>query len=187
MNHAGMLYLNLASRPVRNRKFYLLARSVLAAAFVVLIGLSAFTVAKYSLQARRIKASIAEIDKRKTASGQEQKRLLAEIKKVQKAGQAKVDAANRIIFQKSFSWTGFLSDLEASLPDSVYIKSLNQAFSGERTVTLRIEAVCRGLNDLLLFLNNLNARNFKYRMENEAREEEGQLVSEIVLTYERNI
>jgi Tfp pilus assembly protein PilN len=187
MSQGGTLFLNLATRPVRNRRFYLLARTVLAVAFVALIGLTAFTVATYGLQAGRLKASLEEANKLITAAGQDQNRLLAEVEKDQKAGQANVDLVNRIIFQKSFSWTGFLSELEASLPDSIHITSFIQNFLGDRTVTLRIKAVSRGLDDLLVFLNNLNARKFKYRLENESREEEGRFVSEISLTYERDI
>ena len=181
------LFLNLASRPARNRRFYLLARAVLAALFVALIGFTAYTVAKYGLQTGRLKASLAEGNRRMTAAAQEQSRLLSDITKLEAADKARVELVNRIIFQKSFSWTGFLSELEASLPDSIYITSLVPNVLGDRTVTLKIKAVSRGLDDLIVFLNNLNSRKFKYRLENESREEGGQLVSEITLTYERDI
>jgi len=181
------LFLNLATRPVRNRRFYLLARAVLAVLFVALVGFTAYTVAKYGLQTGRLKASLAEGNKRMTAAGQEQSRRLSDITKLEAADKARVDFVNRIIFQKSFSWTGFLSELEASLPDSMYITSLVPNILGDRTVTLKIKAVSRGLDDLLVFLNNLNSRKFKYQFENESREEDGQLVSEITLTYERDI
>ncbi|MEN6310613.1 MAG: hypothetical protein ABFD80_03650, partial [Acidobacteriota bacterium] len=92
---------------------------------------------------------------------------------------------NAIILQKSFSWTGFLSDLEAALPESLYITSLDPNFSAGRTVTLKIKVVSGGLDDLLTFLNALNSRNFKYRLDSESREDGGQLISEISLTYER--
>ena len=181
------LFLNLATRPVRNRRFYLLARAVLAALFVALIGFTAYTVAKYGLQTGRLKASLAEGNRRMTAAAQEQSRLLSDITKLEAADKARVELVNRIIFQKSFSWTGYLSELEASLPDSIYIMSLVPNVLGDRTVTLKIKAVSRGLDDLIVFLNNLNSRKFKYRLENESREEGGQLVSEITLTYERDI
>jgi Tfp pilus assembly protein PilN len=181
------LYLNLASHPARNRSFYLLSRNVLAAALVVLLGLSAFAAMKYGLQTARLKTSLAETARLVDAAGQEERRLSADVDKEKKAGRDKADLINAIILQKSFSWTGFLSQLEAALPDSLYITSLVPNFSGDRTVTLRIKVVSRGLDDLLTFLNNLNARKFKYRFDNESREDEGQLVSEISLTYERDI
>jgi Tfp pilus assembly protein PilN len=181
------LYLNLASRPARNRSFYLLSRNVLTAALVVLLGLSAFAAVKYGLQTARLKASLAETARLVDAAGQEERRLSADADKEKTAGRGKADLINAIILQKSFSWTGFLSQLEAALPDSLYITSLVPNFSGDRTVTLRIKVVSRGLDDLLTFLNNLNARKFKYRFENESREDEDQLVSEISLTYERDI
>jgi len=181
------LFLNLATRPVRNRRLYFLARAVLAGLFVGLVGFTAFTVAKYGLQTGRLKASLAEGNKRVTASAQEKSRLLSDIGKIESADKIRVELVNRIIFQKSFSWTDFLSELEASLPDSIYITSLVPNVLGDRTVTLKIKAVSRGLDDLLVFLNNLNSRKFKYRFEKESREVAGQLVSEITLTYERDI
>jgi Tfp pilus assembly protein PilN len=187
MSQSRTLFLNLATRPARNRSFYHLARNLLAVGFVALFALTAYTVAKYGLQSIRLRASIAEANRIKAASGQDQRRLLAEVEQAKKVDQAEVDVANRIIFQKSFSWTGFLSELEASLPDSLHIASLVWNFSGDRTVNLKVKAISRGLDDLLVFLNNLNARKFTYRFESESREEEGQLVSEISLTYERDI
>ena len=70
-----------------------------------------------------------------TAAAQEQSRLLSDINRLEAADKARVDLVNRIIFQKSFSWTGFLSELEASLPDSIYITSLVPNVLGDRTVT----------------------------------------------------
>jgi Tfp pilus assembly protein PilN len=187
MNGNTSLYLNLATRPVRNRKFYILSRNILTGGLVVLLGLTAFAAVKYGLQTARLKASLAETSRLVDAAGQEQKRLSADVDKEEKAGRDKADLINAIIVQKSFSWTGFLSELEAALPDSLYITSLVPNFSGDRTVNLRIRVVSGGLDDLLAFLNNLNARKFKYWFENESREDNGQLVSEISLTYERNI
>lgn len=179
------LHLNLASRPARNRNFYLLARNVLAVALVAFVGLAAFAAVRYGLQAARLKDSVAETSRLVDAAGQEQRRLAADIAREERAGKEKADLINAIIVQKSFSWTGFLSALEAALPDSLYITSLSPNFSSGRTITLKIKVVSAGLDDLLTFLNALNARKFAYRLENESREEGGQLVSEISLTYER--
>jgi Tfp pilus assembly protein PilN len=181
------LALNLASRPARNRSFYFLARNVLAGGLAILLGLGTFAAVKYGLQTARLKGSLTETTRLMDGAGQEQRRLAADVEKEEKAGGEKADLINAIILQKSFSWTGFLSEFEAALPDSLYVTSLVWNFSGSRTVTLKLKVVSRGLDDLLTFLNNLNARKFKYRFENESREEEGQLVSEMSLTYERDI
>ncbi len=187
MSPSPVLVLNLASRPVRNRRFYVLARDVLAVALVAMVGLTGFTVVKYGRLALRAGSALAEARKAQAAADQEKKRLTADIRNLKKSGQASVDAVNRIIYQKSFSWTGFLTELESALPDSITITSLVPSFTGERTVALKLTAVSRGLDDLLVFLNNLNARKFRYRLENESREDQGQLVTEISLTYERDL
>ncbi|HVP91879.1 MAG TPA: hypothetical protein VMS75_11760 [Terriglobales bacterium] len=187
MSANGTLLLNLATRPVRNRRFYLLARAVLAAACALLLGLTAFTLVKYGLEARRLRVSLAEASARRDAAAKEERRLKAEVRKAEQADKAEVEVVNRIIFQKTFSWARFFSELEAALPDSAYITSLTPNFSGEQTVTLRVKVISAGLDDLLVFLNNLNARKFTSRVESDSRDEEGRLVSEISLSYERVI
>ncbi len=187
MSANGTLLLNLATRPVRNRRFYLLVRAVLAAACVLFLGLTAFTMVKYGLEARQLRASLAAASARRDAAAKEERRLKAEVRKAELADKAEVEVVNRIIYQKSFSWTRFFSELEAALPDSAYITSLTPSFSGERTVTLKVKVVSAGLDDLLVFLNNLNARKFTCRVDSDSRGDEGRLVSEISLSYERVI
>jgi Tfp pilus assembly protein PilN len=187
MSANGTLLLNLASRPARNRRFYLLSRAALAAACVILLGLAAFTLVKYGLEARRLNASLAEAGARRDAAAREERRLRAEVRKAEAADNSEIEVVNRIIFQKSFSWTRFFSELEAALPDSAYITALTPNFSGERTVTLKVKVVSAGLDDLLVFLNNLSARKFACRVESDSRDDEGRLVSEISLSYERVI
>ncbi len=92
------------------------------------------------------------------------------------------------VIRKSFSWNAFLSELEGALPDSSYIISLAPSFIGEASLDLRVKVVSRSLDDLLAFVNNLSARNFKgIRVENESANEQGQLNSDITFTYERNL
>jgi Tfp pilus assembly protein PilN len=187
MNRRPPLDVNLATKPVRNRRFYVLARNILAAAVVIVIGVAAFSVVRYGFQASRLKSSVEETGGLVDAAGKEVRRLTLDIQKAKKTSQSEVDLVNDIIIRKSFSWTEFLSLLEASLPDSSYITSLVPSFSGERTVGLKIKLVSASLDDLLTFLNNLNARKFRFRLESESREEGGGLISEISLTYERNL
>ena len=60
--------------------------------------------------------------------------------------------------------------------------------ASERTIGLKIKAVSRNLDDLVLLINNLTAEGFKgIRVESETRDGRGRLVSEISLTYERTI
>jgi hypothetical protein len=56
------------------------------------------------------------------------------------------------------------------------------------TVQFRFKVVSQSLDDLLKLINNLQAQKFSTpRVENEERNERGQLVSEISVSYERNI
>jgi len=131
MSASPALVLNLASRPALNRRFYLLTRNFLAVALVALVGLTGFTIVKYGRLAARSGAALAEARQAQTAAEQEKKRLTAEVRKLMKSEQSQVEAANRIIYQKSFSWTGFLSELESALPDSITITSFAPSVTGD--------------------------------------------------------
>ncbi len=186
MNEDFGLFLNLASRPSRNRRFYLWARSFLAAVIAAAFLVGGYFTVKFGSEKKLHQQAAAEMEDLMTAARNEIRQLDADILKAERAGRIKVDTINGIIYQKSFSWTDFFSLLEAALPDASYITSLSPNYPGDLTVALKIKVVSRNLDDLLALINNLTARNFKgIRVENEARNERGQLVSEISLTYER--
>jgi hypothetical protein len=102
-----------------------------------------------------------------------------------KKGKAQVDFMNDLILRKSFSWVGLLSRLEEALPASGAVTSLNPAFSGGSKAEVTMTAVFQSLNDLLTFIQNLNARGFSsIRLISEGKNGAGQLESEIAVVYE---
>jgi len=99
-----------------------------------------------------------------------------------------VDEVNSIIYRKSFSWADFLTSLEKSLPDSSYIISLAPTFTEDLNMKVRFKVVSRGLDDLLKLINNLEALKFKQiKVLNEVTNEQGLLLSEVTVSYERII
>ena len=119
------LNLNLATRPLRNRRLYAAAVRVLGALIVVLAGLSVFVVLKYGGETARLKSDIAATTKAQVEASREEKRLKADITREEKLSRARVDLVNGIIQRKMFSWTGFLTELEKSLPGPSYIMALS--------------------------------------------------------------
>ncbi|MGB2845815.1 MAG: hypothetical protein WBC02_13260 [Candidatus Aminicenantaceae bacterium] len=100
----------------------------------------------------------------------------------------KVDLINSIILRKSFSWIQFFSDLESSLPDSSYIVSMEPVLAEHSRLQLRLKIATSSVNDLLELIDNLKELKFdQIRMKSENLSENGMLVSEISLSYERNI
>ncbi len=180
--------LNLAARPVRNRRFFFLLRNVLVAVLVAAIGLAAYAFFAYGAESARLRAERAEKEDLVRTAQRERVRLASEVQKDEKAAAARVSLVNSIILRKSFSWTVLLSELEAALPDPSYITAISPEFRGDRTLAIRMRVVSNRLDDLITLINNLSERGFEgIQVSGESRSEEGRLITEISLTYEQRI
>ncbi len=180
------LNLNLATRPVRNRRLYLAAARGLAVLFVVLAGLSAFMVLKDGRALTRLKKDLAETQRAQTEAQRKQRQLTADIDREEKLSRGRIDLVNGIIAKKMFSWTGLLSDLETALPGPSFLMALSPSFTGGGAVALDMRVSSRSLEDLMAFTTALNARGFKnIKVGDEQRGDDGRLLSEISATYER--
>jgi len=182
------LNLNLATRPWRNRRLY----SALTVGLILLLfGLAAsvaFVVLKYGGESARLKAATAETQKLQRDAEREEKRFTADIRKQERLDQTLVDLVNGIILRKTFSWTSLFSELENALPGPSYITSLSPAFTTNGALALRLKVISRSLDDLLALIDNLSARGFKgIQVFGESRSDDGRLITEISLTYERSL
>jgi hypothetical protein len=182
------LDLNLATRPLRNRRLYAAAVRTLAVLLVVLAGLAAFVVLKYGGETSKLKSAKAEAAKVLDAAQHEEKRLKADIGREEKLGRARVDLVNGIIQRKMFSWTGLLTELEKSLPGPSYLTALTPSFTSDGTAALEMRVTSRSIEDLTSFITALYAHGFSnVRVGGEQRSDDGRLLSEITATYERTI
>ena len=186
MSTETRLFLNLASRPARNRRLF---RSVsgflwlLTAAFVFITGTTWLNtgVEKTSLQ-----RTIEETERLSREARSEESRFATRIEEAEKALGTKVAIINSIILRKTFPWTGLFAHLEASLPDPSFITSLSPNFADDATLDLKIQVVSRSLEYLVLLINNLAARGFRdILVANESRDADGRIIAELSLTYER--
>ncbi len=186
--NAPVLNLNLATRPLRNRRFFMTAMRALVALFIILAGLAAFAILKYGGGGSRLKAAMAETSRVQAEAGREEMRLKADIDREEKLSRARVDLVNGIILKKTFSWTGLLSELEAALPGPSYITTLSPSFTAGGAVDLEMSVTSRSLEDLEAFITALNARGFKnIKVGGEQRSEDGRVLTPISTTYERPI
>jgi Tfp pilus assembly protein PilN len=180
------LNLNLATRPLRNRRFYAAAVWGLAVLLVGLAGLGAFVALKYGGEISRLKTEMAATSKVRDEASREEKRLKADIGREEKLSRARVDLVNAIIQRKMFSWTGFLTELERALPGPSYLTALTPSFTADGRVAVQMRVTSRSLDDLLDFITALTAHGFRDpKVGGEQRSEDGRLISEITATYER--
>ena len=188
MKEHVVLNLNLATKPRRNQRRYAALVCALGFLLVALAALSVFVVLKYGGESARLRAAIAEKQRLQGEAQLEEKRLKADIDKEERLSRTRVDLVNGIILKKTFLWTSLFSELEKALPGSSYITSLSPGFTGDGTIALRLRVTSRSLNDLLALIDNLTARGFEHiQVGGETRSEEGRLIAEITLTYERSL
>jgi len=182
------LNLNLASNPLRNRRFFYLLFSLLIAAVLLVSFFAEKNFLKYRNEAKKIKVSISTTDQMTKNAQRDEKNHSTMIESAALKYEPKVDLINSIILRKSFSWIQFFSDLESSLPDSSYIVSMEPVLAEHSRLQLRLKIATSSVNDLLELIDNLKELKFdQIRMRSENLRENGMLVSEISLSYERNI
>ncbi len=186
MTNAPLLDLNLATRPLRNRRLFKTVTTAFVLLIAVLAGLTVFALLKYGGEASRLGAVSAEARAVQAEADREKRRLDADIRRASDAGRARVDLVNAIILRKTFLWTGLFAEIEKALPGPSYITALTPAFAADGSVAMHIRVTSRSLDDLMAFITNLTARGFKnILVGGETRSDEGRLIAEIDLRYER--
>jgi Tfp pilus assembly protein PilN len=180
------LNLNLATRPLRNRRLYAAAVRTLAGLLVVLAALGAFVVVKYGGETSRLKKAMAVTARTRDKAALDERRLRADIGREEKLSRDRVDLVNSIIRKKMFSWTGFLADLEEALPGPSYITALTPSITAGGVISVQMRVTSRSQDDLLAFITALMAHGFRDpKVGGVQKDEASRLISEITATYER--
>jgi Tfp pilus assembly protein PilN len=188
MNKKTGLNLELATHPLRNRRFYF---SVLALLAVLLAGLAAVTIDLYFDYKKKLidnRAMIENLENRLRNIQREEIQMANRMEDEDKHNRQRIDLINDLIYRKSFSWVDFLSALEEALPARCYIVSLSPAPKEDLDMEVRIKVASPGLNDLLLLFTRLGNLGFKdVLIRSEELTASGLLLAEVTFNYERNI
>ena len=187
MNHNRPVRINLASEPLQNKRLF---RTLLATGLVLLavLGLAGgWRFVGFQVKNRRWRAEAARLERSLETARAQSSGFHFRVQDLAKKNQAEVDFLNDLIRRKAFSWVGLLSRLEEALPASGSVTSLSPAFSGGAKAEVSLTAVFQNLNDLLAFIQNLQARGFsQIRLVSEGKNGYGLLESEIAVMYEGN-
>ena len=182
------LNLNLASRPWRNRRLFIILMSSLGALFLLISFFAGKAFIQYHSKAQETRASIRKAERMIRDTQRDEKQLAKRVEEMVKSQRNRVDVVNSIILKKSFSWIEFFSDLEKSLPDSSYIVSLAPALTENSKMLLNLRVASSSVDDLLKLIDNLTALKFgDIKIHGETQNDRGLLISEISLSYERDI
>jgi cell division protein FtsB len=188
MMNSKQLNLNLAFHPWRNRRLFFVLIFFLGAIFLLVSFFAGKTFIQYHSKAQQTKASIRKTERMIRDTQKDEKQLGKRIEETVKSLKGRVEVVNSIILKKSFSWIEFFSDLEKSLPDSSYIISLAPSLTEKSKMLLNLRVASSNVDDLLKLIDNLTALKFgEIKILGETQNDRGLLISEISLSYERDI
>ena len=188
MMDSKQLNLNLASRPWRNRRFFFMLTYSLGVLFLLVSFFAGKTFIQYHSRSQQTRASIRKTERMIRDTQRDEKQLEKRVGDVAKSHKNQVNVVNSIILKKSFSWIEFFSDLEKALPDSSYIVSLAPSLTEESKMLLNLRVASSNVDDLLKLIDNLLALKFgDILILGETPNDRGLLISEITLSYERDI
>jgi hypothetical protein len=179
------LNLNLASHPLRNRRFFFAGAGVLTVALVVVAFSAGSYFSKYKGQADTAGRELARLVLVRETAQKEKVNWTNRVLDLSNSAQNKVDLINNLIRRKSFSWVEFFSLLEEALPASSYIASLSPEQTSAGKIDVRFKVVTQNLDELVELVRKLYALDFKQVSVINETKIEGQMLSEISAVYER--
>jgi hypothetical protein len=150
-----MLRTNLSTRPFYNERIVHLLLGLAAVVVVLLTAFNAIRIIALSRQNTELSGLI-------TRDRGEADRLIAEAQRTRaginqdelKATAAAADTANKLIEQRTFSWTEFFNRIEDTLPPDVMLTAVQPSFERDRSV-VRMMVLARRMEDVDEFVEKL--------------------------------
>lgn len=180
------VHMNLASDPVRNRRPFVWGLGLIAAGIVLAAAAGGALFFGFHGRMRAARSEVSRLEKLESETRAEVRKLDKENADLSQASKAEVDRINEIIERKAFSWVDFLGRLEEALPGPSYILSLSPLSTEKARLEVRFKVASPDLEELVRFLQNLEKFEFgSIRVLSQAPGDGGELVSDIVVGYER--
>jgi Tfp pilus assembly protein PilN len=149
---------NLSTRPFYNERAVHMALIVAAILVVAATAFNVSRILRYSSSDTRLATQASRDEARAADLRQQAARLRASVdpKQVELAS-AGARQANELIDRRTFSWTELLNRFETTLPDEVRITSVRPRVDRDKRILLRVNVVARGVDDVMEFMENLEA------------------------------
>ena len=187
MSNPQRIQVNLASQPLRNRRFFVSLISAAAGVFVLVALLCGLTYVRSSRRGESARAALAKTQKMIESSQKERNGWNAQVLDFSKKEKERIEAVNGIIAKKSFSWVDFFSQLEDALPPGSYVSWIAPLQAGDNRLDVRFKVVSQNLTDLLALIQRLNGLGFKRISVKNETSLGSQLTSEISFSHERTL
>ncbi|TAK17551.1 MAG: hypothetical protein EPO35_02810 [Acidobacteria bacterium] len=150
-----MVRVNLSTRPFYNER---LVTFLIAIVGVIAIGVAAFSVQQIlalSSERTKLRAEIARAEAATSRANTETNALQHSISQKALKGLAiNTTLANKLIDERTFSWTTFFSLIGKTLPDDVRIDAVSPSFDKDGVIVL-MTVVSKKTDDLATFIEHL--------------------------------
>lgn len=181
-----MIRTNLATKPFYNERSVQVLLLILAVIVVAATSFNVSRVLRYSRSDTQL-ATQSSRDEARAADLREQAARLRATVDMKQVDFASADAkqANELIDRRTFSWTDLFNRFEATLPDEVRIISVRPRTERSQGIVLVIAVAARGVDDVNLFMTNLEATGAfaRLRPAEEHLNEHGELESVLETIY----
>lgn len=152
-----MLRHNLSTRPFYNERIVQVLLGLAAAVVLVLTAYNAIRIVALSRQNTEFSTLIDRDRGEAQRLTAEARRIRAGINQDELQGTAQAAAsANRLIDQRTFSWTEFFNRIEDTLPPDVMITAVRPSFDENRSV-IHMTVLARRTEDIDEFIEKLEA------------------------------
>ncbi|MBN1939372.1 MAG: hypothetical protein JW843_07290 [Candidatus Aminicenantes bacterium] len=184
MNGPLRLPLNLATRPLRNRRLFRTVAGCLVVLFLLSGGAAAYFLVRSAGRAKADARVSADLELRIQAAGKERAEKEGLAKESIKQNSVLAAEVNTAIARKNFSWVEFFALLEEALPPDCSLAAVNALELSGPGLHVSMRVITPDLPRLLTLIENLSSRRFYgVTMKNETAGG-GRLISEIGFDYD---
>lgn len=152
------LHVNLASRPYRDRRRFLLVAGTLLVVVLLLTANNAWTAFDYLSNTETVRDEITTLEARLAQVRSQTATAQGTIEKIDQTElNRRISYVNAQIAERAFSWNALLNDLERVLPDDVRIIQLNPAFAPGGSVDLSLTLEAKSQEGIIRLLDRMIA------------------------------
>jgi Tfp pilus assembly protein PilN len=152
-----MLRTNLSTRPFYNERIVHVLLALAAAVVVLLTAFNAIRIVALSRQNTEFSALINGDRSEADRLSAEAQRIRAGINQEElKATAAAAEGANRLIDERTFSWTRFFNRIEETLPAEVMLSAVQPSFQNNQSI-VQMTVLARNNEDIDEFIDKLEA------------------------------
>lgn len=150
------IHVNLASRPYRDNRAYLISAGLLGAVVLILTLINAWTTIDYLSNTQDVREDIAALEQQIAETNRATAAQKAQLEGLNYSElNRRIEYVNTQIAERAFSWNSLLNDLERVLPGDVRITQLRPAVMPDGSVQLNLVLEAKSQEGIIRLLDQM--------------------------------